>query len=85
MRRIVPTASGHGVLAEALQYWQAANHAVAASHKGRTLACLRSALDTIASSQPSSGNYVDIDLLASSQDACRGARPFSPVNRQSIS
>jgi DNA-binding MarR family transcriptional regulator len=51
VRRIVLTASGHGVLAEAVQYWQAANDAVAASlKKGGTLACLRSALDTIASS-----------------------------------
>jgi DNA-binding MarR family transcriptional regulator len=50
VRRIVLTASGHGVLAEALPYWQAANDAVAASLKGETLACLRSALDTIASS-----------------------------------
>jgi DNA-binding MarR family transcriptional regulator len=50
VRRIVLTASGHGVLTEALQYWQAANDAVAASLKGRTLTCLRSALDTIASS-----------------------------------
>jgi DNA-binding MarR family transcriptional regulator len=50
VRRIVLTASGHGVLVEALPYWQAANDAVAASLKGGTLACLRSALDTIASS-----------------------------------
>ena len=83
-RRIVLTAAGHGVLAEALQYWQAANDAVAASLKDGTLACLRSALDTIASSQPSSGNYVDIDLLASGQGACRGARPFSSVGDPAI-
>jgi hypothetical protein len=44
----VLTASGHGVLAEALPYWQATNDAVAASLEGETLACLRSALDTIA-------------------------------------
>ncbi len=50
VRRIVLTASGHGVLAEALPNWQAANDAVAASLKDRTLACLRSALDTIACS-----------------------------------
>jgi DNA-binding MarR family transcriptional regulator len=49
VRRIVLTASGHGALAEARQHWQAANDAVVASLKGGTLACLRSALDTIAS------------------------------------
>src|SRR5215211_4848802 len=50
VRRIVLTASGHGVLTEALQYWQAANDAVTANLDGGTLACLHSALDTIASS-----------------------------------
>jgi DNA-binding MarR family transcriptional regulator len=50
VRRIVLTASGHGVLAEALPYWRAANDAVAAGLEGGTLACLRSALDTIATS-----------------------------------
>ena len=48
VRRIVLTAAGHGVLAEARAYWQTANDAVTASLKGGTLACLRSALDTIA-------------------------------------
>src|SRR5438270_9920601 len=42
VRRIVLTASGHGVLAEAVPYWQAANDVVAASLEGETLACLRS-------------------------------------------
>ena len=50
VRRIVLTASGHGVLAEALPYWQAANDAVSASLKDGMLTCLRSALDTIACS-----------------------------------
>ena len=50
VRRIVLTASGHDVLTEALQYWQSTNDAIVASLDGGTLACLRSGLDTIASS-----------------------------------
>ena len=49
VRRIVLTASGHGVLGEARPRWQAANDAVTSSLEGGTLACLRSALDKIAS------------------------------------
>ena len=48
VRRIVLTASGHGVLAEALRYWQAANDAVVGSLKGGDLPRIHAALETIA-------------------------------------
>jgi DNA-binding MarR family transcriptional regulator len=50
VRRIVLTAAGRAVLAEAVQHWQAANDALAASLKGGDLASVHSALETIASS-----------------------------------
>ena len=49
VRRIVLTDSGRALLAEAVQHWHAANDAAAASLKGRKLARLHSALETIAS------------------------------------
>jgi DNA-binding MarR family transcriptional regulator len=48
VRRIVLTDAGRALLTEAVQHWQAANDAVAASLKGGDLACLHSALETIA-------------------------------------
>jgi DNA-binding MarR family transcriptional regulator len=50
VRRIVLTDRGRTVLAKAVRHWQAANDAVAASLKSRELACVHSALETIASS-----------------------------------
>src|SRR5689334_19008784 len=48
VRRIVLTASGHAALAEALQYWKAANDAVVGSLKGGDLPRIHAALETIA-------------------------------------
>jgi DNA-binding MarR family transcriptional regulator len=48
VRRIVLTDAGRAVLAEAVQHWQAANDAVAASFEGSDLRSLHSALQRIA-------------------------------------
>jgi DNA-binding MarR family transcriptional regulator len=50
VRRVVLTDRGRTVLAKAVRHWQAANDSIAASLKSRDLACVHSALETIASS-----------------------------------